>query len=120
LPKAPPSASDRIESAEALRAGEQATVWTVVRRELARAPHPDAAALADAAEAQAIALRMFRAGSAERPLVAIETDGSTLRTRIQRTSLINPVINAQFERLDALGVATGAVPAARGSASPAP
>jgi hypothetical protein len=120
LPQTPPSAVDRIESAEALRAGEQGVLWTIVRRELGRAPHPAARALAEAAERHATALRAFRAGEASIPLRDLERAGGALVARIEGAALINPVIAAQFARLEGLGAATTAVPSAPRPASPAP
>ena len=120
LPADPPTATDRIESAEALRAGEQGVIWTTIRRELGRAPHRDAAALADAADRQATALRAFRAGAMTTPLRQLEQAGSALIARITDAALINPVIAAQFERLEALGATSPPVPRTPRPASPPP
>jgi len=90
----------RINQPDAALSGQQASNWTVIRRELAANPDPGAQALMSEVSDLVRDLREARLRPDNADTTALATRQADLRKRIESSSYQTPLLSEQIKRLD--------------------
>jgi hypothetical protein len=114
---------ERINQPDAALAGNQASSWTVIRRELGLSSNPAAKPLLDESSDLVRDLREARIRPDSADFGALAKRQTDLRAKIEQAGLTNPMITEQLKRIDDLTAADKAraagTPASAPPAAPA-